>query len=69
MTEGEGDDALLEKRGELVGHARLPALPRAQDPEAVALDHPLPAVEGRTVDAERATRLRHADPTGEVDEL
>ena len=69
MAEREGDDPLLDERGELVGHARPPPLARTQDLESVPLDHPLPAVVGRAVDAERAAGGADADPPGQVDQL
>ena len=62
MGDGEGEDAGLDDRRELVGHPRRPAFPRAQHLEAGALDHVLPAVVGRAVDPEDPTGLRDARP-------
>jgi len=64
MAQGEGHDALLEERRQLVGHARRAAFPRPRDLQAVALDEGLPAVAARAVVAELAAGARDADPLG-----
>jgi len=50
-AEGEGDDALLDEHRDRVRHLRPAAFPGAQDLEAEAIAHRLPAAEGRAMDA------------------
>jgi hypothetical protein len=69
MAEREGDDPLLNQRGELVGLPRPATLARAQELEPMALDPSLPAVVGRPVDPEHAAGLRDRRPCGEVEQL
>jgi hypothetical protein len=57
VRDREGEDAFLDDRVRLVGHARRSSLPRAQHRQAAAFDHVLPAVVGRAVHAEDAAGL------------
>lgn len=66
MAQGEGNDPLFDKRRELSGHAQHSPLARAQDLQALALDHPLPAVVGRAAHPERAAGSAHADPSARL---
>ena len=56
MAEAEGDDPLLGDRAELVGHARRAPLAGSQHLEPGAQHRCPPAVVGRGVDPEDATR-------------
>jgi hypothetical protein len=51
MTQGEGDHSLLDQHAGLIGHPGWPSFPRSQDLWAVPVQLPLPAVEGRGMDA------------------
>ena len=51
MAKGEGHDALLDERTGGVGHARLAALARPKQLQAVTLGLGLPSIERRVVDA------------------
>jgi len=53
VSEGKGDDALLEVGAELVGHPRSPALAHLQGFQAPAVDLALPAIVGRAIDPHR----------------
>ena len=55
----EGQHPLLDHRAGLVGHRRRPALAGAQQLQAVAIGHLLPAVEGRVMDPQGATGGAH----------
>jgi hypothetical protein len=69
MAQREGDDPLLNKRGELVGHPRPPALTRTQCTQTLPLDLALPGVVGGTVHTEGTAGSRNPDPPGEVNQL
>jgi hypothetical protein len=68
MGEREGEDALLEVRPELVGHARAAALSHSESLQAPAVDAALPAVVGRVVHAHGSAGGADADLAREREE-
>ena len=58
VTEGEGEDAVLEVRADLVGHPRPAPLADPQPVEAVALELRLPGVVGGSGHPHRPAGLR-----------
>jgi hypothetical protein len=64
MPKGEGDYPLLDQHAELIGHARRPALSRAQHLWTVPVQLPLPPVIGRGVDPHGPTRRPHIAQLG-----
>src|SRR3989441_12379808 len=68
MAQGEGHDALLQPRRDLVGQAGLTARTGAEDLQAMALDEGLPAVIARAVVAELAAGAADTDFLGAGEE-
>jgi hypothetical protein len=68
VAERARNDALLDERGNLVGHRRPPALAGTQHLEVLALDLALPAVVGRAVHAHQAGGLGDPKLAGQRDQ-